>query len=134
MATSVYMLEQRVSTACQAQQTPSLVSTTISDADTHSRHQQQKQHQRQHHLWQRLTASLTQTVLLSREVSVWIMQEYTDDTAELRKQLDALGGMAALQDPEKQLLALQDLEQFVSAVCHLCSAVHLVDACLKCAT
>ncbi|KAL0028676.1 hypothetical protein WJX79_009990 [Trebouxia sp. C0005] len=42
-------------------------------------------------------------------------QEYTDDTAELRKQLDALGGMAALQDPETQLLALPDLEQFVSA-------------------
>lgn len=59
------------------------------------------------------------------------MQEYTDDTAELRKQLDALGGMAALQDPETQLLALQDLEQFVSAVCHLCSAVRVVDACSK---
>ena len=57
---------------------------------------------------------------------MWILQEYTDDTAELRKQLDALGGMAALQDPETQLLALQDLEQFVSAVGHLYSAVHLV--------
>jgi len=78
-----------------------------------------------------LIESLTQTVLLSREVCVWIMQEYTDDTAELRKQLDALGGMAALQDPETQLLALQDLEQFVSAVCHLCSAVRVVDACSK---
>ncbi len=78
-----------------------------------------------------LIESLTQTVLLSREVCVWIMQEYTDDTAELRKQLDALGGMAALQDPETQLLALQDLEQFVSAVCHLCSAVRVVHACSK---
>ena len=81
-----------------------------------------------------LIESLTQTVLLSREVCVWMMQEYTDDTAELRKQLDALGGMAALQDPETQLLALQDLEQFVSAVGHLYSAVHLVDACSKHAT
>ena len=59
------------------------------------------------------------------------MQEYTDDTAELRKQVDALGGMAALQDPETQLLALSDLEQFVSAVCHLYSAVHLVHACSR---
>ena len=73
-------------------------------------------------------------MLLSREVCVWILQEYTDDTAELRKQLDALGGMAALQDPETQLLALPDLEQFVSAVGHLCSAVPFVVACLICAT
>ncbi len=54
------------------------------------------------------------------------MQEYTDDTADLRKQLDALGGMAALQDPETQLLALSDLEQFVSAVRHLYSAVYIL--------
>lgn len=44
------------------------------------------------------------------------MQDYTDDTAELRRQLDALGGMAALQDPERQLQAIMELEQFVSAV------------------
>ena len=70
-------------------------------------------------------------LLLSREICVWIIQEYTDDTAELRKQVDALGGMAALQDPETQLLALTDLEQFVSAVRHLYRAVHLVHACSK---
>lgn len=46
------------------------------------------------------------------------MQEYTDDTAELWRQLDALGGMAGLQEPEKQLLALPELEQYVSAVRH----------------
>lgn len=45
-----------------------------------------------------------------------VMQEYTDDTAELRRQLDALGGMAALQEPERQMQAIMELEQFVSAV------------------
>ena len=99
---------------------------TLSDADTHTWHQQQQHHHHHHHL---LTESLTQMILLSGKVCMWILQEYTDDTAELRKQLDALGGMAALQDPETQLLALQDLEQFVSAVGHLYSAVHLVHAC-----
>ncbi len=59
------------------------------------------------------------------------MQEYTDDTAELRKQLDALGGMAALQDPQTQLLALSDLEQFVSAVGPFYHAILLVHACSK---
>lgn len=50
----------------------------------------------------------------------WVgVQEYTDDTAELRRQVDALGGIAALQDPERQLQAIMELEQFVSAVCHL---------------
>ena len=49
-----------------------------------------------------------------------MMQEYTDDTAELWHQLDALGGMAGLQEPEKQLLALPELEQYVSAVRHAC--------------
>ena len=47
------------------------------------------------------------------------VQEYTDDTAELRRQVDALGGIAALQDPERQLQAIMELEQFVSAVRHL---------------
>lgn len=46
----------------------------------------------------------------------WWLQEYTDDTAELRRQLDALGGMAALQQPELQLQAIMELEQAVSAV------------------
>ena len=100
---------------------------TLSDADTHTWHQQQ-QHHHHHHHHHLLTESLTQMILLSGKVCMWILQEYTDDTAELRKQLDALGGMAALQDPETQLLALQDLEQFVSAVGHLYSAVHLVHA------
>lgn len=45
-----------------------------------------------------------------------VVQEYTDDTAELRRQLDALGGMAALQQPELQLQAIMELEQAVSAV------------------
>lgn len=44
------------------------------------------------------------------------MQDYTDDTADLRQQVDMLGGMASLQDPEAQLQALPVLEQFVSAV------------------
>ena len=44
------------------------------------------------------------------------MQEYTDDTADLRQQVDALGGMARLQDLEAQLQALPTLEQYVSAV------------------
>lgn len=47
-----------------------------------------------------------------------LTQEYTDDTAELRREVDALGGMAGLQDPEKQMQALPELEQYVSAVCH----------------
>lgn len=45
-----------------------------------------------------------------------MVQEYTDDTAELRRLLDALGGMAALQQPELQLQAIMELEQAVSAV------------------
>ena len=45
-----------------------------------------------------------------------VVQEYTDDTAELRRLLDALGGMAALQQPELQLQAIIELEQAVSAV------------------
>ena len=45
------------------------------------------------------------------------MQEYTDDTANLRRALDGLGGMAALTDPDMQLKALPELEQYVSAVC-----------------
>lgn len=55
-----------------------------------------------------------------------LWQEYTDDTAELRRELDALGGMAALQNPESQLLALSELEQIVSAV------GHTTLACLLC--
>lgn len=53
--------------------------------------------------------------LLSQAVQV-LVQEYTDDTAELRRQLDSLGGMAALQEPERQLQAIMELEQAVSAV------------------
>lgn len=45
-----------------------------------------------------------------------MVQEYTDDTAELRRQLDSLGGMAALHEPERQLQAIMELEQAVSAV------------------
>ena len=45
-----------------------------------------------------------------------VVQEYTDDTAELRRQLDSLGGMAALQEPKRQLQAIMELEQAVSAV------------------
>ena len=45
-----------------------------------------------------------------------VVQEYTDDTAELRRELDSLGGMAALQEPERQLQAIMELEQAVSAV------------------
>ena len=53
--------------------------------------------------------------LLSQAVQI-LVQEYTDDTAELRRQLDSLGGMAALQEPERQLQAIMELEQAVSAV------------------
>ena len=49
-----------------------------------------------------------------------MVQEYTDDTADLRRALDGLGGMAALTDPNMQLNALPELEQYVSAVCSAC--------------
>lgn len=56
------------------------------------------------------------TVAKQLGLAEWCMQEYTDDTADLRQQVDMLGGMASLQDPESQLQALTVLEHFVSAV------------------
>ena len=67
-----------------------------------------------------LSSVLMDCILHSNQMHRVLQQEYTDDTADLRRALDGLGGMAALTDPDMQLRALPELEQYVSAVFPSC--------------